>query len=65
MRRPYGGFLILSLSITVIYFLLEKKKPTSFSIWDDLPNKVLYGIIYVGLLFSIFSFVYIYGKKGR
>jgi hypothetical protein len=62
MRRPYGGFLILSIFLTVLYFL-EEKRPAYISFWDDLPNKLFFGIIYIALIFSILSFFYIYVKK--
>jgi len=64
MKRPYGGFLILSIFLTVFYFLTEKKT-LYVNPWDDLPNKLFFGIIYIGLLFTIFSLIYIYVKKSR
>lgn len=64
MRKPYGEILVASIVLTVLYFFIEER-PSYITYEEDQRNMLLWGIVYVVLLFSIFSAIYIFFRKRR
>lgn len=64
MRKPYGGILIVSIILTVLYFYTEER-PAYITLKEDQGNMMFFGALYVALLFCIFSGLYLLVKKRR
>jgi hypothetical protein len=64
MRKPYDSFLIISVVLTVLYFMTEKR-PSYVPVRDDQLNMLFFGGLYVALIFGILSLIYIYYKKSK
>lgn len=64
MRKPYGGILIVSILLTVLYFYTEDR-PAYISFKEDQENVMFFGTLYVALLFCIFSGLYLLVKRKR
>ncbi len=64
MRKPYGGILIVSILLTALYFYTEER-PSYITLKEDTDNMMFFGVLYVALLFCIFSGLYLLVKKRR
>ena len=62
MRRPFANILILSIVLTVLYFWMEDR-PEYITYREDMGNVLFYGVVYIVLLFSTMSAIYVYFRK--
>ncbi|MES2701405.1 MAG: hypothetical protein V4649_02145 [Bacteroidota bacterium] len=64
MKQPYITILLVSIVLVVLYFLNEDQSMYIDPV-QDRREKLLYGAIYIVLIFSTLSLMYLYYKQSK
>ena len=64
MKRPYNVLFLISVALVVFYFLTENK-PTYIDPVQDRKDMLVYGAIYVVLIFGTLSLMYLYFRQNK